>query len=183
MFLSVQSFSFLFRSASSNGEAFMPFSNNSAYFSIALRVCSKPCVIMSLKPAKGWSLFTIAMFTSGIRNTKPKTAPTEASAVCARPGPPQAGGHAPAPKWHLNVDRPPPLLSFRESRQVATNYRRRFLAGRAITAETHGNPYDSADPSTVITVVAFRDHDPDRPLAASSVVPGYLLCATDIRVV
>jgi hypothetical protein len=36
-------------------------------------------------------------------------------------------------------------------------------------------------PSTVITVIAFRDHDPD--LAASSVVPGHLLCATDIRVV
>jgi hypothetical protein len=35
----------------------------------------------------------------------------------------------------------------------------------------------------VITVIAFRDHDPDRPLATSSVVPGHLLCATHIRVV
>ena len=45
--------------------------------------------------------------------------------------------------------------------------------------DSHG----SVDPLTVITVIAFRDHDPDRPFALSSVVPGHLLCATDIRVV
>jgi hypothetical protein len=39
------------------------------------------------------------------------------------------------------------------------------------------------DPSTVITVIAFGDHNPDRPLAAGSVVPRHLLCTTDILVV
>jgi len=35
----------------------------------------------------------------------------------------------------------------------------------------------------VITIVAFGDHDVDRPLAASSVVPGHLLCTTNVIVI
>jgi hypothetical protein len=41
----------------------------------------------------------------------------------------------------------------------------------------------SANPLTVMTVVAFCDHDPNRPLAASSVVPRHFLRTTDILVV
>jgi hypothetical protein len=41
----------------------------------------------------------------------------------------------------------------------------------------------SANPLTVMTVVAFSDHDPNRSLAASSVVPRHFLRAADILVV
>jgi hypothetical protein len=41
----------------------------------------------------------------------------------------------------------------------------------------------SANPLTVMTVATFCDHDPDRSLAASSVVPRHFLRATDIVVV
>jgi hypothetical protein len=44
-------------------------------------------------------------------------------------------------------------------------------------------PPRSVNPLTVITVIAFRDHDVDRSLAPSSVVRGHLLCAADIIVV
>src|SRR3974390_2909424 len=71
---------FLFISASSHGEAFMPVPNQSAYFSIALRVWSKFCVIISLMPAKGWSLFAMgrsvfAMFTSRAQNKPTQDGP------------------------------------------------------------------------------------------------------------
>ena len=38
------------------------------------------------------------------------------------------------------------------------------------------------DPLPVITVIALRDHDVDRPLAANPIVPSHLLCAADVVV-
>ena len=50
-----------------------------------------------------------------------------------------------------------------------------------ITTPTAALP--STNPFTVMTVVAFCDHDANRSLAASSVVPRHFLRATDIIVV
>ena len=41
----------------------------------------------------------------------------------------------------------------------------------------------SVHPLAVITVIALRDHDPNRALAANSVIPNHLSCAADVGVV
>ena len=49
-------------------------------------------------------------------------------------------------------------------------------------ADRDYNSHGLVDPLTVITIVALRDHDVNRPLATSSVVPSHLLCAADVVV-
>ena len=49
-------------------------------------------------------------------------------------------------------------------------------------ADRDYNSHGLVDPLTVITIVPLRDHDINRPLATSSVVPSHLLCAADVVV-